>query len=333
MGGRLAAAAVVLFWCFLRESQTAPVNADGSGMVLQGWDMLHGNLLLSGWWLADVTFYTFEIPIDAVVAGVHGLNPDVVHISAAIIYTLLVLTGAMLARGTARGTEGIVRALVGAGTVGIGATLVAGTFATQTAPVSGAHEIVVVLPFGAVLAGRTTGPWLAGRRLPRITLGPLLAVALAGYLAALGYNASLPSKPAEMQGLADFLVAHHLTSGLGRYWAANSTTLASGGRVRVAAVQDYGRVPYSWVTKPEWYRASGSYANFIVASASRSGNAYAFPQAAVRHLFGKPAREYRYDGYVIMVWNRNILVQEAVPDQSKALTPRPRAVRRPARRS
>ena len=68
-----------------------------------------------GWLLADVTFATFEAPVDGLVAAVHGLNPDAVHITAAIVYTLLVLTAALLAKGTARGAEGVVRAVLAAG--------------------------------------------------------------------------------------------------------------------------------------------------------------------------------------------------------------------------
>src|SRR5262249_46897119 len=52
-------------------------------------------------------------------------------------------------------------------TVGTLGTLAAATFGTQMIPVQGAHEIAVVLPFGAVLAGRTLGPWLVRRPLPR----------------------------------------------------------------------------------------------------------------------------------------------------------------------
>src|SRR5215475_8222388 len=113
----LLAVAVVLFWCYLRQSRTTSVNADGSGMALQGWEMLHGNLLLSGWWLADVTFYTFEVPVDAVAAAAGGLNADIVHVTAAVVYTLVVLSAALLASGTARGPEGIVRAVLAAGIV------------------------------------------------------------------------------------------------------------------------------------------------------------------------------------------------------------------------
>jgi hypothetical protein len=113
--GALVVAAVALFWCNLLQSRTAAVNSDAAGMVLQGWDMMHGNLLLHGWFVADVSFSTFEIPIEGLVAVIHGLGPDVAHISAAIVYTLLVLSAALLARGTARGAEGIVRAVLAGG--------------------------------------------------------------------------------------------------------------------------------------------------------------------------------------------------------------------------
>jgi hypothetical protein len=508
----MLAVAVILFWCYLRQSQTARINSDGAGPALQGWDMLHGNLLLSGWWLADATFYTFEVPLDAMVESVRGLNPQVVHISAAMIYTLLVLTAALLARGRARGAQGVTRAVLAAGimvapslepgtrlllfspnhtgvgvpilatlllvdrarerlrvpvamgvlliwaqlddplatyaaalpialvctaraaaplafrrrpgwydgwlaaaalvsvglttlavsaikaaggyamqpltgvamivpaarwagqvracldnvlilfgadffdqpgavqtaiafahfagvalaaagfalglaglvrgadrvtqilTAGIGTTLVAVTFGTVTAPVSGAHEMATVLPYGAVLAGRTVGPWLAGRRVRAVTLGPLLGVVLACYLSVLGYNASRPALAADTQGLADWLVAHHLTSGLGKYWLANSTTLSSAGRVRVASVwTDDGRA-YPWMTKPGWYDPAVSYANFVIASPSPGGNDNAFPEKLVRAAFGPPAREYPYGIDVIMVWNRNILLQVPRPD-------------------
>jgi hypothetical protein len=49
---------VLLFWCYLRISRTVPTNSDGAANALQAWDMLHGNLLLRGWWLSDVSFYT-----------------------------------------------------------------------------------------------------------------------------------------------------------------------------------------------------------------------------------------------------------------------------------
>jgi hypothetical protein len=508
--GALVVAAVALFWCYLLQSRTTAVNSDAAGMVLQGWDMMHGNVLLRGWFVADVSFSTFEIPIDGLVAVIHGLGPDVAHITAAIVYTLLVLSAALLARGTARGAEGIVRAVLAGGilvapgydpgthvlllapdhtgigvpilltllfidrarerwwavavtalllvwaqvddplalyavavpiavvclvraalpvvrrrrpgwydlglaaaavasvgltklavhaikaaggyqmhalkvrqsipvsvwgeqvkltvqnvlilfgadfweqptalrtaiavlhlagfllalagllagiaclfrsadritqvlTVGTLVVLVAATFATHMALLQGAHEIAVVLPFGAVLAGRTVGSWLARRRLPRRALTPVLAVALAGYLAALGWAAAQPKQQAETQQLADWLVAHHLTDGLAKYWGASSTTLASGGQVLVAPTSDLAKLPYTWVAKGSWYDPAVSRATFVIAVPGSTGSAYAFPETGVERTFGKPAREYRVDQYIIMVWDKNLLLQVRKP--------------------
>ena len=77
--------------------------------------MLHGNPMLRGWTVTDVSFYTTELPEYMLVEMVRGLKADVLHVSAAISYTLVVLTGAMLARGRATGREGVVRMLIAAG--------------------------------------------------------------------------------------------------------------------------------------------------------------------------------------------------------------------------
>lgn len=111
----VAAAVVGLFTVYLRQSRTQPVNSDGASIALQAWDMLHGNLLLRGWNLADVSFYTTELPQYMIVEAIRGLGSDVVHVCAAMTYTLLVLLAAWLARGDARGPEGVVRALLAAG--------------------------------------------------------------------------------------------------------------------------------------------------------------------------------------------------------------------------
>ena len=55
-------AAILLFLCYLRISGTQPVTSDGASQALQAWDMLHGNWLLKGWSLTDVSFYTTELP-------------------------------------------------------------------------------------------------------------------------------------------------------------------------------------------------------------------------------------------------------------------------------
>ena len=111
----VAGAAVVLFIAYLRMSGTYAATSDGADQALQGWDMLHGNLLLHGWTLGDVTYYTTEIPQYALVEMVRGLGADVVHIAGAITYTLLVLAAGLLARGRATGRDGLIRLLVAVG--------------------------------------------------------------------------------------------------------------------------------------------------------------------------------------------------------------------------
>jgi hypothetical protein len=110
-----AAAAAVLFTCYLLQSRTVPVGSDGASQALQAWDMLHGNPLLRGWWVTDVSFYTTELPQYMLIESVRGLSADVMHIAGAMTYTLLVLLAAFLARGRARGAEGLARALVAGG--------------------------------------------------------------------------------------------------------------------------------------------------------------------------------------------------------------------------
>jgi hypothetical protein len=76
------AAAVVLMLAYLAAAGTVPVLSDGAGNALQAWDMLHGNLLLHGWWVTDVSFYTTELPQYMLIEAFGGLRTEVVHIAA-----------------------------------------------------------------------------------------------------------------------------------------------------------------------------------------------------------------------------------------------------------
>jgi hypothetical protein len=99
----IALAGAVLFFCYWRQSQSVPLSSDGSGNVLQAWDMLHGNLLLHNWWVSDVSFYTTELPQYMLIEALGGgLGTWVVHAAAAMTYTLLVILAALLAMGHAK---------------------------------------------------------------------------------------------------------------------------------------------------------------------------------------------------------------------------------------
>ena len=533
-------AAIVLFFCYVRVSATFAAGSDGASNALEAWDLVHGNWLLRGWTLTDVSFYTTELPEYAVVELARGLGADAVHISAAITYTLLVLAAAALARGRARGGEGWARALIAAGIMlapqlGNGvhvllsqpdhvgtqvpvlaifllidraprrwytvaaiwalltATVVADKIAIvdAAAPLAlvalayaiwpsagrragraelgpdasgraprprvraagalrgqwfelalavavacavGAAELVIIginrlggfalmpvqtgivtpgrvpghlsmtlqdtlnlfgadagaappgpqavfawlhapglalaaaalvlalwrirrrgdlvtsvlavglvvtladfvastipatpfdtrelaaaLPYGAVLAGRVFGPWLASsprHASPgwRSRLSPAVAVlALAGgcQLAALGYEAAQPAAIGPEQPLADWLAAHHLTTGLGTYTEDNITTLDSGGAVRMLTVAwrtpaNGGTVPRVYQSSASWYDPRTADANFVVTGPA-DGTSDLIPRTEILALAGPPARTYHFESFTIMVWNKNLL--------------------------
>jgi hypothetical protein len=549
-----------LFWCYLLESRTQNADSDSADMVLQGWDMVqHGNLLLRGWVMADVSFYTFEIPIDGLVSAVYGLRTDVIHVAAALEYVLLVLFAALLAAGPARdrlggrreawvrglvaagimvapgtwqgsgvllggpdhtavgvpvlitllvvdrvtprrwrpaaATLGLifvllvwaqlddlvatlscavplavvcgasaagfaiaagVRRLVGAGrgrrgrpeadppglardgaqspaynaalallaaasfgvtellikaishvggfysraipagsqishwatvpaqvhalaenllilfganfwglpqpqaafaylhlvclalalvglvvtiarwrtadlvsralVVGVFVMLAAGAASPLMIPGGGTHEIAVILPLGAVLGGRVVGPWLADRagsgqlaragRTARATVAGVLAAAALGLLCCLGYAAAQPAMQSRDAPIANWLLEHHLTSGLSGYWNANITTLITGGKVHLAPLADGGTYGYLWVAKESWFNPHVSYANFIVTTTKQIGG-NDVPLKVVLAWYGKPAKSYQVDQYTVVVYNRNVLenVIQPVPSQ------------------
>jgi hypothetical protein len=175
-------------------------------------------------------------------------------------------------------------------------------------PIVGAHEIIPVLPFCAVLAGR-----LLGGPLVRARLEPVLALGLACYLGGLAHNDVQPIATPAHQDLAGWLVAHNLRYGLAGYWEANITTLDSGGAVRVAAVQDGGVSAYPYESDSAWYNPAVSRANFIVSVSSPAADVPLVQPGAVRARFGTPARTYHFDEYTIMVYDYNLLTRLRVP--------------------
>jgi hypothetical protein len=473
-----------------------PISSDGASNVLQAWAMLHGNLLLHGWQLSDVSFYTTELPQYMLIEAVRGLSAGVVNIAAAMTYTLLVILVGLLAKGDARGREGLARCLLASGimlapqlaatstllqapdhtgtavplllawllidragprwyvpiavwvilawtmaadsivlvtgiaplvvavsaracwavarggrpwwyelplaeaalaavlgaavpliirsaggyqvwpvqrriaSIGqlpklasvavqaalnvfgadvfgaksgielafvalhlVGAILAAwalyiavkrfftaddllvpafaagivlnlGTFILTTPSLAATREIAAVLPLGAVLAGR-----LIAERMLRTRLMPVLAVAAAGYLAALAYGAAQPAVPPMNQSLATWLAAHRLTDGLGGYWQANSTTVDSGTRITVSSVSVSGGkvIPGSWETSRQEYESSMHYADFVVVQDGET-DPPALLQAA-QFTFGHPQRIYRFGQYTVLAWRTNLLNQ------------------------
>jgi hypothetical protein len=191
------------------------------------------------------------------------------------------------------------------------AAYVPSTLANATA--LNAREFAVVLPFGAVLAGRTLGPGLRDailrdgcrRRLRAGVAGALLA----GYAASLGWAAAQPSVPPMNARLASFLAAHHLTSGIGGYWLSSAVTVGSDGAVTIRAVLPGTLQPDLWEAKGSWYDPGRNRANFLVTSSTPGFFNHWQPNRAALAALGTPVRTYRTGPYTVYVYDRNLLAE------------------------
>lgn len=114
-GAGFAVFAAALFAVYLRLSRTSPENSDQANILLVASDMLHGNLLLHGWYLTDVSFYTTELPQYALLEIFFGVHANTAHIAAAMTYTLVVLLAVLLARGGFTSRAAMIRMLIAGG--------------------------------------------------------------------------------------------------------------------------------------------------------------------------------------------------------------------------
>ena len=140
-----------------------------------------------------------------------------------------------------------------------------GAYIFSTIPVpSNAHELVAVLPCGAILAARGLVPGrIAGRRPARV----VVAVAGLAALLPLTAAAAMPNAAQRTAPLAAWLEAHGLRYGIGLYWDASMVTVQSAGQVQVCAVSavPQGIGAYDWETDAAWYDPSQHDATFVVA--------------------------------------------------------------------
>jgi hypothetical protein len=175
------------------------------------------------------------------------------------------------------------------------------------------REISVVLPFGAVLAGRQLAEPLI-----RARLQPVLAGLLACYAIALGYGVAQAPVAGTEQPIVGWLEAHHLYTGLGTYTEANLITLDSGGRVAVRTVtwRHSGAVPRAYESEASWYDPKLGYANFVVTNSADKGGVSLIPRADIIALAGAPAHTYHYQTFTIMVWNHNLLADLGRPSSA-----------------
>jgi len=263
-------------------------------------------------------------------ADFHGTPAGILLFVALAHLVSVALVLLALCRALRRGAPLVAQVLA----VGIALNLF--LYLATMASTQGAHEIAIVLPYAAALAGRLLGgsqslansrpfggsrPLGSGRPLDgrraaghrarsrhgrrTSTGGSVLAVAgallLSVYLAGLGYELTFPAAPPANSPLASWLLAHGFRSGLAGYWQASSVTVDTGDQVKVRAVTD-AVSPYWWMADAAWYDPAVATANFIVLT-KPSRCEFAF----LRERFGEPAHAYQADGYTILSWHRNLL--------------------------
>jgi hypothetical protein len=111
-----AVAGAALYFLYLAQASRTGFGSDGAVIAQQGWDVLHGNVLLHGWELSDIAFYTIEVPEFAALEWLRGgLDPWVISSLEALNLTIVVLLAALVAKGRATGREGLIRALIAGG--------------------------------------------------------------------------------------------------------------------------------------------------------------------------------------------------------------------------
>ena len=218
------------------------------------------------------------------------------------------------------------------------AVLAAAVFTTVLSSPSKAHEIAILLPLSATLAGRVLPPAAQSlfarrqrhrRRSPTLGKGRgrftavatvALGVWLAVSLAELGYAAAWPPAQSAQQAVTAWLVAHHERAGLAGYWQANDTTVATGGAVVVAPITIPASSPsdapgaprasaYRWESSSAWYQPARSVATFVIAVTSPSTPGGGLSPAQVRASFGRPSAQHQVGQYLIMLYRHNLLAR------------------------
>jgi hypothetical protein len=183
-GPRAAAvgfALLALCALLVRISSAVGMDADAANKALQGWDLLHGHLLLHGWITGDATFYALESPLYALVEAFTGLSPLVTHIEPALAYVLLFGLVLLLGRGRAEGWAAALRVCTAAAILLVPLASPYGISLLIEQPDHVGTGVFLLAAFLlADAAGRRSG-WRDGR-FTRYAPAVLLAVCTAGIL-------------------------------------------------------------------------------------------------------------------------------------------------------
>src|SRR5215813_9585428 len=86
----------MLFAGYLFATQFNANNSDNASMILEAQAMLHGNIILHGWYLPPDSFITSEMPLDAL-SGLVFTSEQLLKTTPALLYASTVLGAVYLA--------------------------------------------------------------------------------------------------------------------------------------------------------------------------------------------------------------------------------------------
>jgi hypothetical protein len=177
-------------------------------------------------------------------------------------------------------------------------------------PTANFREIDTIVLLGAALAGRM----LAGP-LIRMRLQGAIAVVMACYAVTLAWGLAQPTRPVANFSLGNWLSEHSLTDGIAGYWTADPIIVDTGGAVQLAAVQLNGRQasPYLWETNVSAFNPGTHYANFLLINPPSGTDPHPITEREAVDAFGSPSQVYGYQGYIIIVWRKNLLKMLQLP--------------------
>jgi hypothetical protein len=88
------------------------IDSDGGNSALQGWDLVHGHLLLHGWHFGDATFYFFELIVNGIMQSLFGMGELAVHLASALTYLIVAACAVAVAVMNSHGSSRAVRCAV-----------------------------------------------------------------------------------------------------------------------------------------------------------------------------------------------------------------------------
>lgn len=192
------------------------------------------------------------------------------------------------------------------------ADLVFYAYAAQTSDLGYLRYLAPFAVFGAVLTGRTTGRLAERLRPGGLRRGLVIAgVALIGVFGASFVISSVqPVKPVTGAELAAFLSERGLTNGVGTYWPASMTTVASGDEVTVRPVMTTNGkiVRYDRQSTTDWY-ADQEFQFLVFDTANPWGGV---DEKSATATFGSPDNIYRIGSYEVLTWSTPITVSPEV---------------------